>query len=97
MVKIVLAWESCSMPTPTFTPRQRQVIQLIAEGCSNDEIATRLGVTARTAKAHCDGLRTKLGVTRRRYIPLAYRSITGEDPMSLGSVACEPGAPASLR
>jgi DNA-binding CsgD family transcriptional regulator len=70
-------------PHLKFTDRQRQVIQLIAEGCSNDEIAERLGVTARTAKAHCDSLRTKLGVTRRRYIPLAYRSVTGEDPMSL--------------
>lgn len=83
------------MTTPTFTPRQRQVIQLIAEGCSNDEIAARLGVTARTAKAHCDGLRTKLGVTRRRYIPLAYRSITGQDPMSLEPGTCGADGPAS--
>jgi LuxR family maltose regulon positive regulatory protein len=52
-----------------FTARQREVVRLIAEGCSNQEIAVRLGVTARTAKAHCDTLRTKLGVTRRRYIP----------------------------
>ncbi len=74
-----------------------EVIQLIAEGCSNEEIAARLGVTARTAKAHCDGLRTKLGVTRRRYIPLAYRSITGEDPMSLGSPVCEPEISGSHR
>jgi DNA-binding CsgD family transcriptional regulator len=67
-----------------FTDRQRQVVQLIAEGCSNEEIAERLGVTARTAKAHCDTLRTKLGVSRRRYIPLAFRAATGEDPMRLG-------------
>lgn len=77
-------------PYTQFTDRQRQVIQLIAEGCSNDEIAERLGVTARTAKAHCDSLRVKLGVTRRRYIPLAYRSATGEDPMSLDSTSSEP-------
>jgi DNA-binding CsgD family transcriptional regulator len=80
-----------------FTDRQRQVIQLIAEGCSNEEIADRLGVTARTAKAHCDALRTKLGVTRRRYLPLAYRSVTGEDPMSLGPVSCEPETSGSSR
>jgi DNA-binding CsgD family transcriptional regulator len=73
-----------------FTERQREVVRLIAEGCSNQEIAVRLGVTARTAKAHCDTLRTKLGVTRRRYIPHAYRRTTGEDPMSLGRDACEP-------
>jgi DNA-binding NarL/FixJ family response regulator len=64
-----------------FTPRQRQVIQLIAEGCSNVEIAERLGVSPRTAKAHSDVLRTKLGVSRRRQIPAAFREATGEDPL----------------
>jgi DNA-binding NarL/FixJ family response regulator len=64
-----------------FTPRQRQVIQLIAEGCSNTEIAERLGISPRTAKAHSDILRTKLSVTRRRHIPLAFRNATGESPL----------------
>ncbi|HEY3170431.1 MAG TPA: helix-turn-helix transcriptional regulator [Thermoanaerobaculia bacterium] len=63
-----------------FTERQRQVVQLIAEGCSNVEIADRLGISPRTAKAHSDILRTKLGVGRRRQIPLAFRDATGESP-----------------
>jgi len=64
-----------------FTTRQRQVIQLIAEGCSNVEIAERLGVSPRTAKAHSDILRSKLRVSRRRQIPLAFREATGENPL----------------
>jgi DNA-binding CsgD family transcriptional regulator len=64
-----------------FTRRQRQVIQLIAEGCSNVEIAERLGISPRTAKAHSDILRSKLRVSRRRYIPLAFRNATGESPL----------------
>jgi non-specific serine/threonine protein kinase len=64
-----------------FTRRQRQVIQLIAEGCSNAEIAERLGVSPRTAKAHSDILRSKLRVSRRRQIPLAFRDATGENPL----------------
>ncbi len=64
-----------------FTERQRQVVRLIAAGCSNIEIAERLGVSPRTAKAHSDVLRTKLGVSRRRQIPAAYREATGEDPL----------------
>lgn len=80
-----------------FTDRQRQVVRLIAEGCSNEEIAVRLGVTARTAKAHCDTLRTKLGVTRRRYIPHAYLRATGEDPLGLSHEACVPEISGSLR
>jgi ATP/maltotriose-dependent transcriptional regulator MalT len=64
-----------------FTERQRQVVKLIAAGCSNVEIAERLGVSPRTAKAHSDVLRSKLGVSRRRQIPAAFREATGEDPL----------------
>jgi DNA-binding NarL/FixJ family response regulator len=64
-----------------FTERQRQVVQLIAEGCSNIEIAERLGVSPRTAKAHSDILRSKLGVEKRRQIPLAFKDATGVNPL----------------
>lgn len=72
-----------------FTERQRQVVRLIASGCSNIEIAERLGVSPRTAKAHSDVLRNKLGVSRRRQIPAAYREATGEDPLE--SLEAGPG------
>lgn len=65
-----------------ITDRQRQVVELIAEGCSNDEVGVRLGISPRTVKAHCDVLRQKLGVRRRRQIPLAYRALTGHDPLA---------------
>jgi DNA-binding CsgD family transcriptional regulator len=81
-------------PTPTLTPRQREVVALIAAGCSNDEVGARLGISPRTAKAHADVIRRKLGVSRRRYIPVAFRALTGEDPLaqSLGALARRPGA-----
>jgi DNA-binding NarL/FixJ family response regulator len=62
-----------------FTTRQHQVAVLIAAGCSNDEVAVRLGISAATAKKHSDALRHKLGVLRRRQIPLAYLELTGID------------------
>ena len=65
-----------------ITERQRQVVELIARGCSNDEVGVRLGISPRTAKAHCDALRQKLGVPRRRQIPAAFRTLTGEDPLA---------------
>jgi DNA-binding CsgD family transcriptional regulator len=68
--------------TSSITDRQRQVIQLIAEGLSNEELGQALGISPRTAKAHCDVLRQKLGVLRRRQIPLAYRLLTGDDPLA---------------
>lgn len=65
-----------------LTDRQRQVVALIAAGCSNDEVGAQLGISPRTAKAHCDVLRQKLGVPRRRQIPAAYRALTGDDPLA---------------
>jgi DNA-binding CsgD family transcriptional regulator len=67
-----------------ITARQREVVALIAAGCSNEEVGARLGISPRTAKAHCDVLRQKLGVRRRRQIPIAFRLLTGEDPLSPG-------------
>jgi DNA-binding CsgD family transcriptional regulator len=66
----------------SITDRQRDVIVLIAAGCSNEEVSERLGISPRTVKAHCDVLRQKLGVRRRRQLPIAYRSLTGEDPLA---------------
>jgi DNA-binding CsgD family transcriptional regulator len=68
----------------SITPRQRDVIVLIAAGYSNDEISERLGISPRTVKAHCDVLRQKLGVRHRRQLPIAYRSLTGDDPLAQG-------------
>ena len=36
----------------TLTPRQREVLQLIIEGCTMREIAGRLGISTRTAESH---------------------------------------------
>ena len=36
-----------------ITERQREVVELIAAGMSNDEVGERLGISPRTAKAHC--------------------------------------------
>ena len=67
---------------PTITDRQRQVVELIAAGYSNEEVGRALGISTRTAKAHTDVLRRKLGVSRRRQIPAAYRAVTGIDPLA---------------
>jgi DNA-binding CsgD family transcriptional regulator len=67
-----------------ITERQQQIVALIAQGCTNAQVGVLLGISPRTAKAHCDVLRAKLGVSRRRYIPGAFRALTGKDPLSQG-------------
>jgi ATP/maltotriose-dependent transcriptional regulator MalT len=68
--------------TAAITERERKVIELIAQGFSNIEMSAELGIPARTVKAQCDALRKKLGVRKRRQLPLAYRLLTGEDPLA---------------
>ena len=68
--------------TATITEREKRLIELIAQGFSNVEMSAELGIPARTVKAQCDALRKKLGVRKRRQLPLAYRLLTGEDPLA---------------
>lgn len=46
----------------TPTPREREIIQLIAEGSSNKEIADRLDISLKTVKNHRSNLMEKLGL-----------------------------------
>jgi DNA-binding NarL/FixJ family response regulator len=49
-------------PLETLTPREREVLQLIAEGLSNQAIAQRIVVTLRSAEKHVSSIFSKLGL-----------------------------------
>lgn len=51
-----------------LTGREMQVASLIAEGLTNVQIATRLNMADRTADAHAEHIRNKLGVRSRAQI-----------------------------
>ena len=57
-----------------LTRREREVIRLVGEGCSNKQIATRLGIAERTAKFHVQQIMAKLGAEKRaQAVALAAR------------------------
>lgn len=48
-----------------ITPRELEILELIAEGLSNKEIATRVFVSENTVKTHLNRVFDKLGARRR--------------------------------
>ena len=51
---------------PVLTPREREVLQLLAAGASNKVIARKLEVSVHTVKFHVASLLRKLGAGGRR-------------------------------
>lgn len=47
---------------PRLSPREREVVQLLAEGRTNKEVAVRLGVSPKTADAHRTNIMRRLNI-----------------------------------
>jgi DNA-binding NarL/FixJ family response regulator len=62
VVSRLLQGEGAEGPLDALTPREREVLQLIAEGMSNPAIADRMGITLRSAEKHVSSIFAKLGL-----------------------------------
>jgi DNA-binding NarL/FixJ family response regulator len=60
----------------SLTTREKEVLQMLAEGRSNKEIGGPLGIEERTVKAHVSKLMRKVGVTNR--IALTIHAVSHE-------------------
>ena len=57
----------------SLTNKEKQVAQLVSEGCSNKVIAEKLKITESTTKVHLKNIFNKLNVTDRLSLALAIR------------------------
>jgi two-component system nitrate/nitrite response regulator NarL len=61
-------------PMPdSLTPREREVMELVAEGLSNKHIAIRLNLQEKTVKHHMTQILLKLGVSNRTEAAVKWR------------------------
>lgn len=70
----------------TLTPREREILQLIADGHGNKQIARLLDISDKTVKSHCGRLFQRLGVTDRTQAAiwaLKHAATTDADPLRL--------------
>jgi len=58
-------------PNSDLSPREREVLSLMAHGKSNKEIASELGITEATVKCHVSVILLRLGVTDRTQAVIA--------------------------
>jgi DNA-binding CsgD family transcriptional regulator len=65
-------------PLPRLTPRQRQLLHLLAAGHTNAQIARRLGLAEGTVRTHLENLYRRLGVSSRT--EAAARAFRDHDP-----------------
>jgi DNA-binding CsgD family transcriptional regulator len=59
------AGEDDPIDVEALTPREAEVLELVAAGLPNKAIATRLGISAQTVKFHLTSITGKLGATNR--------------------------------
>jgi len=63
-----------------LTPQQFRVLELVADGQLNKQIADRLGIQERTVKAHMSEIFSRLGVRNRTQAGIAFRQLELIDP-----------------
>lgn len=67
----------------SLTPQQYRVLELLARGKLNKQIAAELGITEQTIKAHVSAALAKLGARNRTQATLAFKSLEIQDTDAL--------------
>jgi DNA-binding CsgD family transcriptional regulator len=76
-------------PGIDLTPREREVLALVAAGHSNAEIATLLYISSKTVSVHLTNIKGKLGVSNRVAMAGAGLRLTARTGLTAPSVESE--------
>ena len=96
-------------PVPRLTPRQNDLLHLLAAGHTNTQIARRLGISEGTVRTHLENIYEKLNVSSRTaavirafpsqlaYNPAARRQASRTGPPGNRTQACQVSALSQAR
>jgi DNA-binding NarL/FixJ family response regulator len=71
--KVLLDSRRAAQPAANLTAREREVLELVADGLANKNIARRLGISERTVKSHLTSVFQAIGVVDRTQAALWAR------------------------
>ncbi len=63
--------------TPSLTPRERELVELVRQGLRNRDIASQLGVTEGTVKVYLHAIFDKVGVDNRTELAMRAKDLLG--------------------
>jgi DNA-binding CsgD family transcriptional regulator len=87
------AIETCATMLARLTPREADILKLLADGATNDGVARELAISPRTVQTHLDRLYRKLGVANRTgavAMYLNYDATGARAPTSIGVAGSKP-------
>jgi PAS domain S-box-containing protein len=88
VVKDVEKEEAPPAPHPDLTPRQAEILRMLARGCSTDQIADDLHLSIETVRNHIRGIFRTLGVhSRLQAVAFAHAGGTPLGPESFSSLS----------
>ena len=77
------------VPASRLTPRQREIVQLLAEGKSSKEVAVALNLSVKTAETHRTNVMRKLAVTPGEMTQADLAECLGLTPVHVNRVLKE--------
>jgi LuxR family maltose regulon positive regulatory protein len=67
-----------------LTAREREILQLVARGCTNPEIAERLLISTNTVRTHLHALSVKFEATNRTRMLANARALSVPEALDAG-------------